>query len=184
MFKPIFLPTKSGPVTDTRRGMRLAGRADTRRSLLEFGHDGGPSHRAERASGLGGDTGNRTPDLLLANSRLNRCLASPGDLRDAAGGMHAQLVLGSVPYFCGVRAIQPASLSGDGPVLSIRARLRALQAPPATKTRPHVRPGLRSCQREVRMRPRRWVFPGRTVHPSRLGRCTTGAWGRCRPIPR
>lgn len=69
-----------------------------------------------------------------------------GDLRDAAGGMHARQVLGSLPYFCGVRAIQPASLSGHGPVLSIGARLRALQAPPATKTRPHVRPGLRWCQ--------------------------------------
>jgi len=34
------------------------------------------ARRAERASDLGGDTGNRTPDLLLANSRLSRHLPS------------------------------------------------------------------------------------------------------------
>ena len=40
------------------------------RSLLEYGHAEGPSRRAKRASDLGGDTGNRTPDLLLAKQAL------------------------------------------------------------------------------------------------------------------
>src|SRR5674476_1326215 len=42
------------------------------RTLLKYGHERGPLRRAERASDLGGDTGDRTPDLLLANSRLGR----------------------------------------------------------------------------------------------------------------
>ena len=40
------------------------------RTFLECGHERGPSRRAERASDLGGDTGNRTPDLLLAKQAL------------------------------------------------------------------------------------------------------------------
>src|ERR1035437_1572369 len=40
------------------------------RTLLESGHERGPLRRAERASDLGGDTGNRTPDLLLAKQAL------------------------------------------------------------------------------------------------------------------
>ena len=51
-------------------------------SILDYldrnGHERGPSRRPERASDLGGDTGNRTPDLLLANSRRNRRYVSLG----------------------------------------------------------------------------------------------------------
>ena len=46
----------------------MQGPAPTTR--LDYGHERGPSRQTEWASDLGGDTGNRTPDLLLAKQAL------------------------------------------------------------------------------------------------------------------
>ena len=72
-------PRVTGPTEEVSLNMttvgclqvrELAKRFDRCRTLLEHGHERGPSRRAERASDLGGDTGNRTPDLLLAKQAL------------------------------------------------------------------------------------------------------------------
>jgi hypothetical protein len=56
----------SGSATSSERGS-----CEPRcRTLLEYWHERGPLRRAKRASDQGGDTGNRTPDLLLAKQAL------------------------------------------------------------------------------------------------------------------
>lgn len=49
---------------------RIAGPGPGRHHRRRRRHERGPSRRAETASDLGGDTGNRTPDLLLAKQAL------------------------------------------------------------------------------------------------------------------
>src|SRR5665647_2642128 len=69
--RPVIRGFDQGGAQAARQPVRRGGSVNPRcRTLLEYGHARSPSRRAERASDLGGDTGNRTPDLLLAKQAL------------------------------------------------------------------------------------------------------------------